>query len=92
MGSHAAGLINLILQACVERRLDSVEVKTRPGYSVAVVLASQGYPGSYEKGKKVEVGQVPESENISCCTHVTTDNSLLIRCGCLPRWNELVRR
>ncbi|KAI0375249.1 aminoimidazole ribonucleotide synthetase [Pilatotrama ljubarskyi] len=48
-----------ILLACAERRLDSVEVKMRPGYGVSVVLASQGYPGSYAKGKEITIGQMP---------------------------------
>ncbi|KAI0639652.1 aminoimidazole ribonucleotide synthetase [Trametes polyzona] len=49
-----------IVLACAERRLDSVEVKTRSGYGVSVVLASQGYPGSYAKGKEITVGQMPQ--------------------------------
>ncbi|KAJ7675374.1 aminoimidazole ribonucleotide synthetase [Mycena rosella] len=40
-----------ILLACAEHRLDSVQIPIRPGYAVSVVLASQGYPGSYAKGK-----------------------------------------
>ena len=43
----------------MERRLDSVEVKTREGFGVSVVLASQGYPGSYAKGKEIVVGDMP---------------------------------
>ncbi|KAI0688679.1 phosphoribosylglycinamide synthetase [Cytidiella melzeri] len=50
-----------ILLACVERRLDSVNVKAREGVAVSVILASEGYPGSYEKGKKIEVGEVPRN-------------------------------
>ncbi|OCH94740.1 aminoimidazole ribonucleotide synthetase [Obba rivulosa] len=50
-----------ILLACVERRLDAVEVKIRPGFGVSVVLASQGYPGSYAKGKEVTVGDLPQN-------------------------------
>ncbi|KAI0080341.1 phosphoribosylamine--glycine ligase [Panus rudis PR-1116 ss-1] len=50
-----------ILLACVERRLDAVEIKTRPGFGVSVVLASQGYPGSYAKGKKITVGELPSN-------------------------------
>ncbi|CAE6413642.1 unnamed protein product [Rhizoctonia solani] len=42
-----------VLLACVERRLDSVKISTRPGVAVSVILASQGYPGSYPKGKIV---------------------------------------
>ncbi|EMD41961.1 hypothetical protein CERSUDRAFT_102344 [Gelatoporia subvermispora B] len=50
-----------ILLACVERRLDAVEVKTRLGFGVSVVLASQGYPGSYAKGKEITVGELPQN-------------------------------
>ena len=38
------------LQACVERRLDSVKLSYREGFAVSVVLASKGYPGKYPKG------------------------------------------
>ncbi|CDO73468.1 hypothetical protein BN946_scf185013.g103 [Trametes cinnabarina] len=48
-----------VLLACAERRLDSVEIKTRQGYGVSVVLASQGYPGSYAKGKEITFRQLP---------------------------------
>ncbi|OJT02709.1 Bifunctional purine biosynthetic protein ADE1 [Trametes pubescens] len=48
-----------ILLACAEHRLDSVEVKSRSGYGVSVVLASQGYPGNYAKGKEITIGQMP---------------------------------
>jgi phosphoribosylamine--glycine ligase/phosphoribosylformylglycinamidine cyclo-ligase len=51
-------------QACAEHRLDSVEVATRPGYAVSVVLASQGYPGSYAKGKRIEIGELPSSTSL----------------------------
>jgi len=49
-------------QACAEHRLDAVNIKTKPGSSVSVVLASQGYPGSYPKGKEITIGSVPPSE------------------------------
>jgi len=50
-------------QACAEHRLDSVNIDTKPGSAVSVVLASQGYPGSYPKGKQITVGAVPSSES-----------------------------
>ena len=50
-------------QACAEHRLDSVSIKINPGYAVSVVLASQGYPGSYPKGKQITIGSVPSSES-----------------------------
>ncbi|KAH8990162.1 aminoimidazole ribonucleotide synthetase [Lactarius hatsudake] len=48
-----------VVLACVEHRLDSVALTFRPGFAVSVVLASSGYPGSYEKGKTITVGEVP---------------------------------
>ena len=46
-------------QACAERRLDSVTIKMKPGFAVSVILASQGYPGSYPKGKSITIGDIP---------------------------------
>ena len=39
-----------ISQACVEGRLDKVDIKWRLGACATVVMASPGYPGSYPKG------------------------------------------
>jgi phosphoribosylamine--glycine ligase/phosphoribosylformylglycinamidine cyclo-ligase len=33
--------------------LDAVSIKTKPGIAVSVVLASEGYPGSYPKGREI---------------------------------------
>ncbi|CEL53957.1 phosphoribosylamine--glycine ligase / phosphoribosylformylglycinamidine cyclo-ligase [Rhizoctonia solani AG-1 IB] len=49
-----------VLLACVEHRLDSVKISSRPGIAVSVILASQGYPGNYPKGKIITTGSVPE--------------------------------
>ena len=56
-------------QACAEHRLDSVNIKTKPGFAVSVVLASQGYPGSYPKGKQITIGSVPSSESAGPLHH-----------------------
>lgn len=48
-----------VVLACVEHRLDSVALSFRPGFAVSIVLASSGYPGSYEKGKTITVGELP---------------------------------
>ncbi len=39
--------------ATIEGNLKSVSLKWHPGYATCVVLASGGYPGSYEKGKEI---------------------------------------
>ena len=40
--------------ACAERRLAEVELSWRPEWAVTVVLASKGYPVSYQKGYAIE--------------------------------------
>ncbi|KIM47812.1 hypothetical protein M413DRAFT_439492 [Hebeloma cylindrosporum] len=48
-----------LLLACAEHRLDSVPLTFKEGASVTVILAAQGYPGKYEKGKKITFGDIP---------------------------------
>jgi phosphoribosylamine--glycine ligase len=43
-----------VLMAAAQGELASVKLEWRPGPSVCVVLASAGYPGSYETGKKIK--------------------------------------
>lgn len=42
-----------LLMACATGKLHSAEWSVKQGYCVNIVLASEGYPGSYEKGKKI---------------------------------------
>jgi phosphoribosylamine--glycine ligase len=42
-----------ILRACAEGTLGAADVRWHPGAAATVVLASGGYPGSYEKGKPI---------------------------------------
>jgi phosphoribosylamine--glycine ligase len=42
-----------LLDASVDGTLDKIELKWKPDASVCVVMASGGYPGSYEKGKPI---------------------------------------
>ncbi len=51
-----------IMLACVEGRLDQVEVKSRPETSICVVMAADGYPGSYPKG--MEIKGIDEAEKL----------------------------
>ena len=41
------------LLACAEGRLDSIEMKWFDDAALTVVMASQGYPGRYEKGSEI---------------------------------------
>jgi phosphoribosylamine--glycine ligase len=51
-----------ISQAVREKRLSSLNLKIKEGSSVCVVLASAGYPGKYEKGKKIKGLEEAEKE------------------------------
>jgi phosphoribosylamine--glycine ligase len=55
-----------LLEASVEGRLGSMEMKWDPRPSVCVVMASGGYPGSYAKGKPIrgleEAASVPNTK------------------------------
>ena len=42
-----------LLEASVEGRLDTADIRWSPMVSVCVVMASGGYPGAYEKGKRI---------------------------------------
>ena len=43
-----------VIEACIEGDLTGVELSWDPRTGVCVVMASQGYPGSYEKGKRIQ--------------------------------------
>jgi phosphoribosylamine--glycine ligase len=51
-----------IMLACVEGRLDTVDIAIKPEHSLCVVLAAKGYPGSYEKG--MEISGIEDAEAI----------------------------
>ena len=53
-----------IVLACVERRLDSIDVKWKKEFGVTVIAASQGYPNKYDKGKSIEIGNIPNNVEI----------------------------
>ncbi|MEO1065403.1 MAG: phosphoribosylamine--glycine ligase, partial [Actinomycetota bacterium] len=42
-----------VVEACVQGRLGSCDVRLRPGAAATVVMASGGYPGAYETGHRV---------------------------------------
>jgi phosphoribosylamine--glycine ligase len=52
-----------VMEACIEGALAKVEIAWDPRTAVCVVMASGGYPGSYEKGKRIkgleEVEKIP---------------------------------
>ncbi len=42
-----------VLEACIDGRLDEVSLEWDPRAAVCVVIASEGYPGSYPKGVEI---------------------------------------
>lgn len=42
-----------VLRSCATGRIDTARWSLREGYCVNIVLASKGYPGSYEKGRLI---------------------------------------
>ena len=42
-----------VMEACIDGELDNVELKWSEKEAVGVVMASGGYPGSYEKGQSI---------------------------------------
>lgn len=49
-----------IFDACIDGTLDKLKVEFLSGACACIVLASGGYPGSYEKGKVIEgLGRLP---------------------------------
>lgn len=40
-----------IFEACIDKKLETLEIKWKPFSACTIILASAGYPGNYEKGK-----------------------------------------
>ena len=69
-----SSLLDLMLTVAEGRSLAGATVTARPGAAVATVVASGGYPGSYEKGKVVHVPDGLESDEL-IVFHAGTSNS-----------------
>ncbi len=54
-----------LMQACIDGNLNEKEIKWSKKACCCVVMASEGYPGKYEKGKEItgleEVNKLPET-------------------------------
>jgi phosphoribosylamine---glycine ligase len=56
-----------VFEACMYGTLDQVDLKFADNAAVCVVLASGGYPSSYEKGKKIEgLDRLHEIPDVYC--------------------------
>lgn len=61
-----------VMEACVEGTLDTVDLQFEDNAAVCVVLASQGYPVSYEKGKKITGEEIFKGKEGYYCFHAGT--------------------
>lgn len=61
-----------VMEACVDGTLDQVELQFEDNAAVCVVLASQGYPVSYEKGKKISGEENFKDKEGYYCFHAGT--------------------
>ena len=61
-----------VMEACVDGTLDRIELKFKKDAAVCVVLASDGYPLSYEKGKVISGLESFEGKDDYFCFHAGT--------------------
>ena len=61
-----------LFEACIDGTLDMVELKFKDNAAVCVVLASDGYPLKYEKGKVISGLERFEKEEGYFCFHAGT--------------------
>lgn len=61
-----------VMEACVDGRLDQITLEFEDNAAVCVVLASSGYPVSYEKGFKIRGLERFEREEGYYCFHAGT--------------------
>lgn len=70
-----------LLLACVTGGLGEIKLRISKGAAVCVVVASQGYPGSYEKGKEI-CGMDYKDKNSVCFQAGTkTENGKILTSG-----------
>lgn len=61
-----------VMEACVEGRLDQIDLQFEDNAAVCVVLASDGYPVSYEKGFEITGMEKFDTEDGYYCFHAGT--------------------
>ena len=61
-----------VMEACVDGTLDNIELEFEDNAAVCVVLASDGYPVSYEKGKVISGLEAFEKQDGYYCFHAGT--------------------
>lgn len=61
-----------VMQACVEGRLDEIELEFEENAAVCVVMASDGYPIAYQKGYPIEGLDAFDNREDYFCFHAGT--------------------
>ena len=73
-----------VMEACVEGTLDKIELEFEDNAAVCVVLASDGYPVAYEKGKVISGLEIFKDKDGYYCFHAGTkfaDNDIVTNGG-----------
>ncbi len=73
-----------VMEACVDGNLDKIDLKFEDRATVCVVLASDGYPVAYEKGKKITGLENFDNKKDYYCFHAGTkfdDNGDIVTNG-----------
>ncbi|HEU5408724.1 MAG TPA: phosphoribosylamine--glycine ligase [Nitrospira sp.] len=70
-----------VIESVVEHRLDQLPVEWHPDATVCVVMASGGYPGSYQQGMPLS-GLPPAT--------ISSDSSMVFHAGTAQKGNEIV--
>ncbi|MBE5902127.1 MAG: phosphoribosylamine--glycine ligase [Lachnospiraceae bacterium] len=61
-----------VMEACVDGKLDQIELQFEDNAAVCVILASKGYPVSYEKGFPITGLEKFDNKNDYFCFHAGT--------------------
>lgn len=73
-----------VMEACVDGKLDTIDLQFEDRATVCVVLASDGYPVAYEKGKEITGLEAFEGKEDYYCFHAGTkfdENGKLVTNG-----------
>ncbi len=61
-----------VFEACIDGKLDEIELKFKEDAAVCVILASGGYPEKYEKGKEIKGTENFKGKEGCYCFHAGT--------------------
>ncbi len=70
-----------ICEAIHEKKVDELELKWKEEFAINIVCAAAGYPGKYEKGKVIEVGDISEDSKVYYAGVKKTQGKLLTNGG-----------